>query len=523
MLFAYGHYVMPFVPSVRLPVDQRADVPRICRPLRRPRCIVHPTCCASSGGSTSRSGNDVDTDYGNWSGDFLELCRAQLEVLSSSVSELTQSAIFFRRENLGNGALEFVPVAVSGTGPERVWIAGASAAYTELSAGVALLPGGVPASALLPDYPVLARGVLELPDGGLCVPVTYGNVCAGSVVLWRSRRKPWASVDIDRATNVARSIAIAAALDGRVGARARAQDRTRELVKATRSSLKSAAHQMRSPITALVTFGHVLLRKLPVGNELRALAKNIVVEALRLDDLLAPLKSASDNLILAEGLGNDTHVLTRNVGDPHQNDLREQVREVWKKGNVQTGGASAEYATPHMAQNDGSAQLVWMSDVVAPIASSAAVLAEEKGLHFHAEIDDDTPPIRVLGNGIREAIYNLLDNAIHYCPPGAHVGVFSRFADGSVEVLVWDTGAGIADDQVEAIWEHGTRGRAAEESGAPGSGIGLAIARHAVQVAGGSIEVRSPLTAELDPRDSPSAGAIAPGCVFIVRFPRAVL
>eukprot|EP00171_Calliarthron_tuberculosum_P010756 IDg10756t1 len=160
-----------------------------------------------------------------------------------------------------------------------------------------------------------------------------------------------------------------------------------------------------------------------------------------------------------------------------------------------------------------------MSDLLEPIASSARVLAEEKGLHFHVDIDDDTPPVRAVERDVREAVYNVLDNAMQYTARGGHVGLALGFEGDAIEVHVWDTGPGVGVHELDDIWEHGIRGRAAVVSGAPGSGIGLAVARRAVEEAGGVIEAYSPLREELDPRprDSRDHG----GTVFHFRFPRA--
>eukprot|EP00171_Calliarthron_tuberculosum_P013468 IDg13468t1 len=128
---------MPFVPASALLFPTRARNACTARTRRRPRSARRPACSArattphASGApppGTSAVGTPPDADYGSWSADFLELCRAQLDLLASSVADVAQAALFFRRENARSGALEFVPVAVAGglPGGERVWIAGAS-------------------------------------------------------------------------------------------------------------------------------------------------------------------------------------------------------------------------------------------------------------------------------------------------------------------------------------------------------------------------------------------------------------
>jgi signal transduction histidine kinase len=92
----------------------------------------------------------------------------------------------------------------------------------------------------------------------------------------------------------------------------------------------------------------------------------------------------------------------------------------------------------------------------------------------------------VIGNEaeIREAIANVVDNAIKYAP-GAPIRIACDAFDGGVEVTVADEGPGIPPEERESIFDRFYRGATRGE--VEGSGLGLAIAKRAVERAGGSL------------------------------------
>lgn len=78
---------------------------------------------------------------------------------------------------------------------------------------------------------------------------------------------------------------------------------------------------------------------------------------------------------------------------------------------------------------------------------------------------------------LRELLEALLDNALRYTPRGGQVGLRAAQATGAIELEVWDTGPGIAEEERSKVFDRFYRGSAAEQSGQPGTGLGLAIAK----------------------------------------------
>lgn len=130
---------------------------------------------------------------------------------------------------------------------------------------------------------------------------------------------------------------------------------------------------------------------------------------------------------------------------------------------------------------------------VATIINEAVSLqrlnADGAGIHLEVE----TPrldPIRVDRTQMLSAVSNLVENAIKYSERGDTVRI--RLSNGnSVKIEVSDEGIGIAQGDLERIFERFYRVDRARSRATGGTGLGLAIAKHAVENNGGSIVVRS--------------------------------
>lgn len=129
------------------------------------------------------------------------------------------------------------------------------------------------------------------------------------------------------------------------------------------------------------------------------------------------------------------------------------------------------------------------------VVAMIRIRAEEKGLLFHADIDEDVPE-RVIGDDkrIRQILLNLLGNAVKFTAEGTvalHVSVAAWRGGGvRVRVDVCDDGPGIAPEQRERIFlPFEQAGGAVERSG--GTGLGLSITRQIVEAMHGEIGVES--------------------------------
>ena len=104
------------------------------------------------------------------------------------------------------------------------------------------------------------------------------------------------------------------------------------------------------------------------------------------------------------------------------------------------------------------------------------------------EIADEIPETHADAIRIEQVLYNLVENAVKYSPPGSQVRVFSQRDKSGLVVGVRDSGAGISAEDQQKIFEPFARLRATE---AQGVGLGLVVCKHLVEAHGGHLWVES--------------------------------
>ncbi|MFD9703743.1 sensor histidine kinase [Lentzea sp. NPDC059081] len=107
----------------------------------------------------------------------------------------------------------------------------------------------------------------------------------------------------------------------------------------------------------------------------------------------------------------------------------------------------------------------------------------------------ETTPVHLTADPVRlrQALGNLVANAVRYTPPGGEV-VVKLFQDGENAVLeVRDTGTGIAPGDLPHVFDRFWRADKSRSRSTGGSGLGLAITRHLVEAHGGTVSVTSVL------------------------------
>src|SRR5688572_7415981 len=145
--------------------------------------------------------------------------------------------------------------------------------------------------------------------------------------------------------------------------------------------------------------------------------------------------------------------------------------------------------------------------VVEAAIDSVRPIAEAKSIGFTIELGDD--PAIIIGDHARleQIVWNLLSNAIKFTPEGGAVRVSLHVTESRVELVVSDTGVGIAPDFLPHVFERFRQGDARVTRAHGGLGLGLAIVRHLTDMHGGSVA-------------AVSAGE-GKGSTFILRLPTA--
>ena len=220
-----------------------------------------------------------------------------------------------------------------------------------------------------------------------------------------------------------------------------ALDRLERAFETLRRFTADASHELRTPLTAIRTVGEVGLRERRGEADYREMIGSILEEAER-------LTATVDSLLL----------LSR--ADAGKADLQ-----------------------PAPMSLDGLAT---------EVAADLAVLAEEKRQQVRVEA---SAAVMIVADwpAVRQAAINLLDNAIKYSPDGAVIRLVVRRAGPSGVLDVIDNGPGIAPEHLPHVFERFYRADKARSRAGGGAGLGLAIARWAVEANGGRIEVESEL------------------------------
>lgn len=131
------------------------------------------------------------------------------------------------------------------------------------------------------------------------------------------------------------------------------------------------------------------------------------------------------------------------------------------------------------------------TEVVAGAIEPFALLAEQKGLAFAAELE---PGIRLRSDrGSLEKICGILaDNAVKYASDGGSIRITLRREGGRAVLRCENPAEGLSPGKQEKLFDRFYRGDASHSSEQPGYGLGLSLARTLAEALGGRITAESP-------------------------------
>ena len=152
---------------------------------------------------------------------------------------------------------------------------------------------------------------------------------------------------------------------------------------------------------------------------------------------------------------------------------------------------------------DGAHESVDAAALIREVAELYASQAEQAGLDFALAVPSQPVELRGEAGLLRQAVGNLLDNAIKFAPAGGTVQVVLQQEAGWVAVTVTDDGSGIPEPDLPHLFSRFYRGRNA--TARPGNGLGLAIVQAIAAAHGGTV----------------GAENIHPGARFTLRLPPA--
>ncbi|HLO48301.1 MAG TPA: GAF domain-containing sensor histidine kinase [Kamptonema sp.] len=336
------------------------------------------------------------------------------------------------------------------------------------------------------------------------LPLLHEGTVMGLLVSGRKDR-PWNELEEAQMQRIAHSLAIACVLDRRSQWVQQQVGKQQQLQAQQHDAMHNLLHQFKSPLTALRTFGKLLMKRLLIEDKNREVAVSIVRESDRLSELLQQIDRTVDigeaNLILP--------------GQLKPKGKREEPVEISQSPAIQLLPAANFLETCSIAE------------VLEPLLVSARAIAEERQLKLQAEIPANLPPVKANAKALCEVLSNLIDNALKYTPAGKKIYIKVRVEDrihqnpksppihaAFIGIGISDTGSGIPPQDLEHLFERHYRGEKAHTE-IPGTGLGLAIAQDLVKQMQGEIQVFSPVKPEWLPASN-RKNELKKGTTFIV-------
>ncbi|MCC6572464.1 MAG: HAMP domain-containing protein [Planctomycetes bacterium] len=142
-------------------------------------------------------------------------------------------------------------------------------------------------------------------------------------------------------------------------------------------------------------------------------------------------------------------------------------------------------------RKDDSRERSDLNALVRRVVGEFSERAAKKGVTLAFEPAAAAPEAYVNSEDMREAVENLIDNAINYTAEKGTVRVALKVADGRITVEVADTGIGIPADALPRVFERFYRVDRARSRAMGGTGLGLSIVKHVALRHGGNVEAAS--------------------------------
>ena len=216
-------------------------------------------------------------------------------------------------------------------------------------------------------------------------------------------------------------------------------DRFQRACESQRRFVDYAAHEMQTPLTILEGNLEVTLQRARTPEEYR-------------DALLGNLEQVERLITLTRSL----LMLTKLAGD------RPAVRLEWLS----------------------------LDELIHHLVSELMILADDRGIILTGDMHP-VPMVPADAGWLKQALINLLDNALRYTPAGGAVTVRVRVIDRHVTIAIEDTGQGIEAVHIPRLFERFYRTDHARARDSGGTGLGLPIVKEIVEAHNGFVTVES--------------------------------
>jgi signal transduction histidine kinase len=288
----------------------------------------------------------------------------------------------------------------------------------------------------------------------------------GELVLEKSREQGWAPVEddallVDQGFKLAYPLRREENVEGLLALDAASASLTPDV----RSVIEILANQIAIAIddSRLLEENVRLERELAERERLAALGRMAATVAHEIKNPLSAIKSIAQVMREDEGLKNE-----------YERDLSLIV------GETDRLSQSITQLLSFARKESPAAEPLAVGELVHTLVDLFRANAREQGIDLDCSITTDATIAGKSVSALRDALSNLLLNALQATPHGGNVLLTASASDGELVIAVQDSGAGVPHELREHIWEpfFTTRQR--------GTGLGLAIVRKRVQEVGGS-------------------------------------
>jgi signal transduction histidine kinase len=410
----------------------------------------------------------------NYSSQFVELCHTQLVLLRNMGAE---KGIIYTTQAIVEGQEPKLEPLVSypdeNTWQEEVVI---NKLLTGKIDGSDMILSDMVAPNLDLSRLNQQRPIRKWPPQKLLQPLAHKDLIIG--LLWVVRvDRPWQEMERHQIEQISHVISLAAIIDQERQWAMQTLEKQQKIQGHQQKLFDNLLHQLRNPLTAIYTFGKLLIKKIPAEDTNQRIALNILRESEHLKELMQQLDNFTDMRQLEAGTSS-----LLPVSKVTSNNDSTQV-----EGNV----PRAELL-PLLPPASLQLQLCNLSEILDPILANAAAVAQEKQLFFSSQIPIDLAPVLASASALREILGNLVDNALKYTLQGTvEVAVL---VDGQhSSIVITDSGVGIPAEDMPRLFQRSYRGVQASGN-IPGTGLGLSIAKELLEQMGGKIQVVSPVS-----------------------------
>ncbi|MCH8061869.1 MAG: HAMP domain-containing protein [Chloroflexi bacterium] len=136
-----------------------------------------------------------------------------------------------------------------------------------------------------------------------------------------------------------------------------------------------------------------------------------------------------------------------------------------------------------------------VDDILSTVLIGMQAEAATHSLELRSELNDELEPVMADSHKIQRVLYNLAQNAIRNTPADGTILMEAKDIGEMIRIDVADTGRGIAEEDLDKVFDRFYRGEKSRSREYGGAGLGLAIAKGIVEAHGGRIWVESALGA----------------------------